>query len=219
MKKSTIAVLAIALIAASLAVAPAHAKKKAVPTTLYFHGTQYVGETEIPDGINGIYRTMDATEPADPAPKSVFLAAVGAAGNGTPNPQCAGNPLFPVWVGDVNGTIVGDLKVSLDSVSLPVTKVDVRVWGFGPGLAACDSGETEGYVEPFAEARVDVPPGPGTIEAVLENVKFKTSGKLLIQFTPVLEGPTATRMLYDSTSTVSQIEFTCIPAGGAACTP
>lgn len=219
MKKASIVVVLIGLIAAALVAAPAHAKKKAVPTTLYFHGTQYVGETEIPDGINGIYRTMDSTEPSDPAPKSVALAAVGAGGNGTPNPQCAGSPLFPVWVGDVNGTVVGDIKVSLDSVSIPATKVDVRVWGIAPSLAACDSGETEGYVDPMAETRVDIPAGAGTIEAVLENVKFKTAGKLTIQFTPILEGPTAARMLYDSTSTISQIEFTCIPASGATCTP
>ena len=219
MKRASLVVTLIALIATSLAIAPAHAKKKPAPVTLYFHGGQYVGEVEIPDVVNGFYRPMDTTEPSDPAPKSVSLAAAGVGGNGTPNPQCSGNPLFPVWVGDVNGTIVGDLKVSLDSISLPATKVDVRVWGVVPGLTACDSQGVEGYVDPFAETRVDVPPGAGTIEAVLKNVKTKTSGKLMIQFTPVLDGVTATRMLYDSTATISQIEFSCIPASGASCTP
>ena len=220
MKKSFVTgLILLGLLTASLIAAPVHAKKSASPTTLYFHGNEYVGEVEIPDGVNGLYRQMDAAEPTDPAPKSVALLAVGAAGNGTPNPQCSGNPLFPVWVGDVTGTIVGDLKVSLDSVSLPATKVDVRVWGFVPGLGACDSQGVEGYVEPFAETRVDVPPGPGTIEAVLENKKFKTEGRLMIQFTPVLDGATATRVLYDSTATLSQIDFNCIPTKGKSCTP
>lgn len=220
MKKAFVTALALGLIVAAFGGFSAHAKKaKPQAVTLYFHGTQYVGETEIPDGVSGIYRTMDATEPTDPAPKSVNLLAAGSGGAGTPNSQCAGNPLFPVWVGDVNGTVVGDLKVSLDSVSLPATKVDVRVWGFVPGIGACDSQGVEGYVEPFAETRVDVPPGPGTIEAVLKNKKFKTLGKLMVQITPVLDGATATRVLYDSTTTVSQIEFKCAPATGSSCSP
>jgi hypothetical protein len=219
MKKALVTAIVLGLIASAFGIS-AHAKKaKPAPVTLYFHGNEYVGEVEIPDGVNGIYRQMDATESTDPAPKSVFLLAGGAAGNGTPNPTCAGNPLFPVWVGDVNGTIVGDLKVSLDAVSLPATKVDVRVWGFVPGIGACDSQGTEGYVDPMSETRVDVPPGAGTIEAVLKNTKFKAEGRLMVQFTPVLEGPTATRMLYDSSTTVSQIEFKCVPAEGSSCTP
>ena len=218
--RKLVAALVLSAVALSTFSAPmAHAGKKAVPTTLYFHGTQYVGETEIPDGVSGLYRTMDGNEPTDPAPKSVSLLAVGAAGSGTPNTECAGNPLFPVWVGDVNGTIVGDLKLSLDSVSLPATKVDVRVWGFVPGVGACNSQGVEGYVKPFAETRVDVPPGPGTIEAVLKNKKFKTLGKLMVQITPVLDGATATRVLYDSSTTISQIEFTCAPASGPSCLP
>ena len=219
MKRALVLVTTIGLLAAAVVPGPAAAKKSATPTTLYFHGTSYVGETEIPDGINAIYRVMDATKPADPAPKSVELVAAGAEGNGTPNPTCAGNPLFPVWVGEVNGTIVGDIKVALDSVSLPVTKVDVRVWNIVPGLGACDSGQTEAYVDPNAEVRVDVPPGPGTIEAVLKNVKIKATGQLMIQFTPVLDGVTATRVLYDSPSVNAQIQFNCLPASGASCTP
>ena len=222
MKKLITVILTFGLVAGALAIAPAHAKKKKkapVATTLYFHGGQYVGETEIPDGVNGLYRTMNTEEPTDPAPKSVELVAAGAAGNGTPNPTCAGNPLFPVWVGEVDGQIVGDVKVSLDAVSLPATKVDVRVWGIVPGLGACDSGATMGYVDPGGEVRVDVPPGPGTIEALIKGVNFPAEGRLMVQFTPVLEGVTASRMLYDSTTTISQIEFSCVPSSGTSCTP
>ncbi len=217
--KKTIAVLALAaFVAGAFAVTPAEAGKKPVKMTMYFHGGTPLGEPEIVDGISGLYRPMDTTKPTDPAPKSVALVAAGAAGSGTPNPTCAGNPLFPVWVGDVTGKIVGDVKVALDAAaSLPLTKVDVRLWGIVPGIGACDSQGTEAYVDPAAEVRVDVPPGAGTIEAVFKKVNFPAEGKLMIQFTPILEGVTHTRVLYDSTTTLSQIQFTCVPARGTKC--
>lgn len=220
MRRSVGVVLMLCLAFGALIAAPAEAKKKkAAPVTLYFHGDNMFGEQDLEMGITGVYRNMDTTEPTEAAPKSHGLVAVGAGGVGTPNPQCAGNPFFPVWQGDVSGTVVGDIKVSLDAISLPATKIDVRVWGLVPPFGSCDSQGTEAYIEPAAEVRVDVPPGAGTIEAVLKGVKFKAEGKLMIQFTPVLEGPTMTRVLYDSTSTISQMEFTCIPASGSSCAP
>lgn len=222
MKKVLATALILGLVATALA-APAFAgkKKKAKPvaTTLYFHGTAPAGEVEIPDIVSGLYRTMDTTEPTDPAPKSVALVAAGAGGNGTPNTQCSGSPLFPVWVGHVDGKIVGDIKVSLSAVSAPAS-VDVRVWGSVPGPTACTSQGVEGYVPPDAEVRVDLPAGPGEIEAVLKGVNFPAASRLMIQITPVLDGPTAARVLYDSSSFVSQMEFSCIPIKGAkTCTP
>ncbi|MGH2807465.1 MAG: hypothetical protein ACRDKT_09325 [Actinomycetota bacterium] len=210
--------LVVGALGAPPAVAKRKKKKKPVPVTLYFHGTEPLGEMQLEAGLAGSYPEMNATEPADPAPKSMALVAAGAGGNGTPNPQCAGSPLFPLWQGDVSGTIVGDVKASLDVVSLPATKVDVRLWGIVPPFGACDSQGTEAYLDPAAEVRVDVPPGAGTIEAVFKNVRFVAEGKLLIQYTPILEGVTGARVLYDSTSTTSQIEFTCIPASGTSCT-
>ena len=221
MKRSFGVVLMLCLSLGALVAAPAEAKKKAKaqPVTFYFHGDNFFGEQDFENGVSGIYRSMDTTEPTEAAPKSHGLVTVGAGGTGTPNPQCAGSPFFPVWQGDVNGTVVGDIKVSLDSISLPVTKIDVRVWGMVPPFGSCDSVVGESYIEPAAELRVDVPPGAGTIEAVLKNVKFKAEGKVMIQFTPLLETPTMARVLYDSTSTISQMEFTCIPASGSSCTP
>jgi hypothetical protein len=226
MKKATTrrtigVVLLLGLFAGAFAAPSAAAKKRAKPvkTTLYFHGAEPLGEMELEAGIAGQYRVMDPTEPTEPAPKSMALLAAGAGGNGTPNPQCAGSPLFPLWQGDVNGTIVGDIKVALDVVSLPATKLDVRVWGMVPPFGSCDSQGTEAYIDPNAEVRVDVPPGAGTITAVLKGVRFKAAGKLMIQFTPILDGVTGGRVLYDSTATVSQMEFTCIPTSGASCTP
>jgi hypothetical protein len=221
MKRTIGLVLMLGLVMGALGAAPAVAKKKAKPvaTTLYFHGGEPVGEMEMEAGLAGQYRVMDATEPTDPLPKSFALAAVGAGGTGTPNPQCAGTPLFPVWQGDVNGTVVGDIKFSLDSVGGSATQLAVRVWGMVPPFGACDSTAGESYIEPEAEVLVDVPPGAGTIEGVLKGVNFKAAGKLMIQFTPILEGPTVGRVLYDSPSVTSQVEFTCIPASGKSCTP
>ena len=221
MKRSIGVILMLCLSLGALVAAPAEAKKKAKaqPVKLYFHGENFFGEQDLENGVSGIYREMDTSEPTEAAPKSHGLVAVGAGGNGTPNPQCAGNPLFPVWQGDVSGTVVGDIKVSLDAISLPATKIDVRVWGMVPPFGSCTSQGVEAYIEPAAEVRVDVPPGAGTIQAVLKGVKFQAEGKLMIQFTPVLEGATMTRVLYDSTSTISEMEFTCIPASGSSCTP
>lgn len=216
MKKLWASALIVALIATAGAAPASAGKKKSKPvaTTLYFHGSQPVGEVEIPDVLNGLYRTMDTSEPTDLVPKSVALVAAGVAGAGTPNPACAGSPLFPVWVGRVDGRVVGDIKITLSAVGAP-GPVDVRVWGVIPGPAACDSQGVEGYVDPAAEERVDLPAGAGEIEAVLEDVNFKAYQQLMVQFTPVLEGATAARVLYDSSSFVSQIEFTCIPKKGA----
>jgi hypothetical protein len=203
---------------AALLIAPlfgsAASAKKPVKTTLYFHGPNAVGEADFPDTVSGLWRTMDATKPTDGNPKSVALVAAGAAGTGTPNPQCAGSPFFPVWVGDVTGTIKGTVKASIDVVSSPAVKLDVRLWGFVPSLAC-----NESYADPAAEVRVDVPPGAGTLDVVFKNVNMKAIGNLMIQYTPILEGATAARFLYDSTASVSQIQFTCIPSSGSSCTP
>lgn len=211
MKRLIVLFLALGVLTSSMVTAQA-GKAKPIKTTFYFHGGTPVGELEIPDGVSGIWRKMDTTEPTDPAPKSFSFAAAGAAGSGTPNSQCAGSPFFPVWVGAVNGQIVGDLKLSLDVISSPAAKVDVRVWGHS-NMLACN----EAYVPPAAEVRVDMPAGSGTLEAVFKRVKFPAQGQLMVQVTPVLDGPTAARVLYDSTSFISQLEFSCIPTSGKSC--
>jgi hypothetical protein len=195
-------------------IATAEAKKKAKPvaTTLYFHGGTPLGELEIDQQVGGVWRKMDPIEPTDPAPKSFGLVAAGAAGTGTPNPQCAGSPFFPVWVGAVDGRIVGDLKLSLDMVSAPTGQVEVRAWGYSNSLAC-----NETYVEPDAKVLVDLPAGQGTLVAEMKGVDFIAHGALMVQVTPLLEGPTAARVLYDSTSAISQVEFSCIPASGTSC--
>src|SRR5687767_9858420 len=87
------------------------AKKKPVPVTFYFHGTETVGEIDLANNFGTAYLKMDPTEPAEPAPRSrPFTTWVG-------DPQmwndCAGHTLLPVWTGSLSGKVVGDIKVTL----------------------------------------------------------------------------------------------------------
>jgi hypothetical protein len=192
------------------AVASAEAKKKAkkpVSVTYYFHGTETVGEIDLVNNFAVSYLKMDSTEPTEPAPRSrPFTTWSG-------DPQmwndCAGSALLPVWTGPLSGKVVGDMKVTLHTLSAPKA-VTIQVW---PDLAsqACASnnlGEGD-YPEPAAETTVDLPAGPGESEIILKNVKFDASAMLMLQVLP--HGPAPGRVLYDSPDFASKIEFKCIP--------
>ena len=215
-KPLAIAILA-GLVAASLAAPAFAAKKKPVATTLYLHGTEVVGETESMAIVAPGYFSMDATEPSGSEPKSKQLTNYVAG----PNTQCAGNELFPVWVGDLSGTVKGDVTVTFHTISTPAAAVDVRIWpDVNSQLCTQETLGAFDYPEPAGEVRVNLPPGPGSVEAVIEGVNFKAGSVLMLQLTPVVEGPFFGRVLYDSTQFVSKIDFNCIPAGGAkSCTP
>jgi hypothetical protein len=227
-RKITTCVLAGALVAGALVV-PATAKKaKPVKTTLYMHGTSIVGEADSSPQVADAPLPMDPNAPEGAEPKSHGIA------NGvvTPNHRCAGNNLFPVFVGDVKGRIVGDMKVTLHALSTP-GKVDVRVWADKMGLlCTSDISGTSEYPEPAAEVTVDLPAGHGVIEAVFEDLNFPAAVNLMIQVSPQAT-PVATpagdrhyftpfvaRVLYDATDYASNVEFSCIPPKGAkSCTP
>lgn len=188
--------------------------KKAVPVTLYFHGTETVGEVDLVSNFALGYSKMDPTEPSEPAPRSrPFTTWTG-------DPQawndCAGSYLLPVWTGALSGKVVGDMKVTLHTASAP-KDIIVQVW---PDLASqtCasnDLGEGD-YPVPAAEATATLPAGPGETKVVLENVNFKASSMLMLQILPV--GPLPGRVLYDSPDFSSRIEFSCIPSSGKSCT-
>lgn len=223
--KNVLAPAAVAVLALAAVATPAVAKKaKPVKTTLYMHGSEVVGELESTPIVADGYLSMDPNEPEGAESKSHGIA------NGvvTPNHQCAGNNLYPVFIGEVSGRIVGDMKVTLHALSTP-GKVDVRVW---PDVASllCTSelAMTTDYPEPAAEATVDLPAGHGTIEAVFEDVNFVAGSTLMLQVSPETTpagpeevfAPFVARVLYDSTDFASSIEFACIPAGRAkSCTP
>jgi hypothetical protein len=219
MKKfvSILAILGLMLGAVTMAEAAKKRKKKAKPvkTTLYFHGTETVGEVDLAANFATAYNKMDTTKPAAGAPKSLQFTTW--SGDPAIWNDCAGSYLLPVWTGDVSGKVVGDMKVTLSTVSGPKA-VTVQVW---PDLMTqtCGSNDTSTgeYPEPAAEATVDLPPGTGETQVVLEDVKFKALGRVTLQILPA--GPAPGRVLYDSADYASRIEFSCIPAKGKKCTP
>lgn len=209
MKRFLTLLLVVGLVASALALPAAAKKAKPVKTTLYFHGHSPVGE---PDGLDGAlagavtgtgYATMDTTEPSGPAPKSMTVVSY----VGGPNTTCAGSFLSPVWIGKMSGTVVGNVKVTFDAISTPTGKVDVQLY---PDLGSfgCD-------LTAPAQVRVDLPSGPGQVEAVIKGVKLPVVGSLMVQITPVISSPFLSRVLYDSPEFPSKIEFSCIPAAAA----
>jgi hypothetical protein len=215
MKRTLILVLVFGLVFGAFASAEAAKKKKKKPkpveTVLFFHGTAQFGEQEMPDHVTGA-TYMEAT-PAEPSgsDKSMQILNYGRG----PNPNCAGNALFPVWVGKMAGTIVGDVKVKFTMASTPA-KLDVRLWP-DIGGQACN----EAYPEPVASKQVDVPPGQGELEVVLEDVNIPVATQLMIQINPYFDQadqaitPFIGRIFYDGATAMSGVTFQCLPPAGA----
>lgn len=217
MRKVVTVLVMLGLIAGSFVV-PAEAakkKKKAKPvqTKLFFHGTQTYGELEAPDhATGGPYKSMDAKAPEGSAKSMQVINYVRG-----PNPNCAGNSLFPVWVGNVAGTVTGDMKVTFRALSSP-TKLEVRVWS-DVASQMCN----EEFPEPTRMVVVDVPAGQSDVEAVLAGSPVAIQGALMVQIQPVWDvadngfTPRFTRVYYDGADAMSGIEFLCTPASGASC--
>lgn len=217
MKKIFATAVVLALVAGALS-APALAGKKKkkpvpqpVPVTLFFHGTETAGEADIANNFpTGGMLPMDTTEPAGTSSKSfpIIDAVV------TPNESCSGSPLFPSWTTSLSGRVTGDVKVVFNTVASAGT-VDVELF-VDAGPLSCN----ETYVEPVAETTVDLPPGAGTVEAVIEGVDVPVGGILTVMVNPKnLDAPAVGRVLYDSTTDPSRVELTCTPnAGATACT-
>lgn len=226
--KRIIVLLLLACLTAGLVAAPAAAKRKkkskaiSVETTLYLHGTQPAGEMEafIPL-VHENLLMMDAVVPTSQE-KSKQITNYGAG----PNTQCAGNNLFPAWIGEASGTVTGDMTFALTSIGTPGL-VDINVWADVPGGADfCN----EGYVEPEAQAlAVPLPAGEADIEAVLEGAEFAVEKTLLVQISPSTIDVAGTqrpgtnlfasRIEYDSEGHPSGLSFSCRPpAGRSDCT-
>jgi hypothetical protein len=219
MKKIITLALVTGLVVGSLAVSADAAKKKkkkkpkAVKTTMYMHGYSQVGEQDGAEwlanslqGAAAAVMQMDGTKPGDGTPKSMNV------NNPALNTQCAGLPAgFPTWQGNVAGKITGDIKLSGHFASAPGQKVTGRIWA-DTAIFSCN----DGYVEPAAEVTVDVPAGQGTAEIVFEDMKLKPKMQLMVE---IIGGSatTASRVLYDSTTAETKLEFSCVPAKGKTC--
>lgn len=216
MKRAVTLVLISGLLLGSVATAEAKKKKKKskkpVTETLYLHGAETVGEIDLINNFGASYNKMTTTEPSETAPRSLQFTTW----DGTPWNDCAGSYLLPVWTGNVSGKIVGDIKVTLHTVSGPKA-VTVQVW---PDLMTqtCASNDvSEGqYPEPAAEMTGNLALGTGVTEFVLEDVNFKAEAFLTMMILP--QGPAPGRVMYDATDFASSVEFSCISKSGKPCT-
>lgn len=211
MRKILAAAVVLSLIVGALG-APALAgkkKKKAapVPVTMYFHGNEPLGELDMANNAtSGALLPMDTTEPAGGQSKSTpILDAVA-----TPNPNCSGSPILPSWSGAMTGRVTGDVKVVFNTIA-SAGNVDIELF-VDAGPFSCN----DAYIDPVAETTIDLPPGAGTVEAVIEGVNFEVGGILIVMVNPkILDPPVVGRILYDSPADASHVEFICTPAAGA----
>lgn len=187
-------------------------KPKLIPTTLYMHGATPLGEIDN-NPATTTYLPMDSSEPAGGQPKSQQILNYGAG----PNTQCAGNNLFPVWVGDVSGQIAGDMKMTIHSLTNG-GQVEIRVWA-DVNEILCN----EAYPTPQASGIADLAAGQGEVEATLGILApFSVTNVLMVQVSPAgVPGSTLFgRMLYDSADAASSLTFGCAPPKGQkTCTP
>lgn len=192
-------------------VTTAEAAKKPQKVELFLHGTEMIGEIDLANNFAVGYNAMNTAKPTDAVPKSITGIFWKEQFN-----DCAGMFGLPVWVGPVAGHIKGDMTLTLHKISGP-RRLEVEIWP-DVGTQTCASNDlSEGtYPEPAAMTTVDLPPGQGAVEVVLENVNFKARGTVLLQLTSV-GGPASARILYDSPDFASSLAFSCIPSSGSKC--
>ena len=200
------------LLFGSVATADAAKKKKkkapvkTVATSLYLHSDYPVGEAEAPTNLaEGAVAVMDKNKPTNPAPRSRSVFGVG-------NDQCSGNgAVFPTWMGNLQGTIKGDAKLTLHFASAPAT-FTARIWTDTPEGSCNDA-----YIPPAKEVSVTVPAGQSKVVVVFPKLNLKAQANVMIELltaSPAAQG----RVLYDSPSAESVLQFQCAPASGKSCT-
>lgn len=216
MKRSVVLAVVISSLAVSAATATAapkvKAKPKPVPVTLFLHGTQSFGEADNTI-VTGEFPTMDLTAPTGTQARSRGVTNYGAG----PNTKCAGNSLFPVWVGALAGTPTGDVTVDLFLQSAGSGTFEVRLFADIAEQACNDA-----YVEPIGSATFAIANGAQTAKIVLKGVnkKAKPVTSLMLQVSPatVPAAPFITRIQYDSVAMNSRITMSCLPnIGKKAC--
>jgi hypothetical protein len=202
-----VAVATVAGGAVSASAAPAKPKAKPVAMTHYFHGTEQLGELQSPPVVGSGYAKMDATAPTGTSARSSGVTNY----VGGPNTECAGNSLFPVWVGAVDGTPTGDATVELFLQTAGSGSFEVRLFA-DVTEQACN----EAYPGAIASETVTFTNGQTTAKVLLKkiNPKGKPLGSLMVQVTPVLGPPYIARVQYDATSAASRISFSCLPKAG-----
>lgn len=200
MRKLALSVMALAVLVGAIAAPAGAAKKK--PTTLYLHGTEYVGEAGLPSTwLEDNWMRMDTSEPTDSAPKSMFVTNYVSG----PNTTCSGNGLLPTWRGDFKGKVKG-LTLNLHTIASPAATLKVDV--FPDGTGGCNSTATgaSDYVPPAATATVEVAPGHSETVVKFKNKPFKATSSLVLMLSMVGPSPAQVRVLYDSADMASNLQ-------------
>ena len=205
MKRAAVLALVLVSLTGGALNASAAPKPKPVKMTYFLHGTQDIGEV---DAQTGDYPVMDAKAPTGTSPRS--YGATNYVGG--PNTECAGNKLFPVWLGAVDGAPVGDAVVDLFLETHGAGSLDVRLYA-DVDAQACNAE----HPTPIGSQVVTLKDGQTKATVTLKNInrKAKTFGSLMLQVTPSLSAPPfIARVQYDATTTASKIAFTCLPKAG-----
>lgn len=217
MKRTIILAVSLSCLAASAVTATAAPKAKAskpVAMTWFFHGSEQFGELENANLLEAPeYATMDAKAPTGTSARSAGVTNYTAG----PNTNCAGNTLFPIWTGALDGAPTGDATVDLVLQVAGSGNIEVRLFAdvFGQ---ACN----EAYEQPLGSATVAVASGQTSAKVVLKgiNKKKRNITSLMVQVSPAssLTPPFITRIQYDAAAAMSKVSFTCLPkAGKKAC--
>jgi hypothetical protein len=208
LKRTVVLMLALGLVIGG--VTATEAAKKSGTVKLFFHGTEAVGEVDLVNNFAVGYNQMDTKKPDGSAPKSVngiFWVGDPALWN-----DCAGMFGLPVWIGQVSGKVVGDIKLTLHTLSLP-RELEIEFWPDVASMQCKTNDFSEGsYPKPAVSKRVDIPAGHTANKIVFKGVNFKAQSNILVQFTSV--GPGGPRILYDAADYASSIEFRCVPVKG-----
>jgi len=203
-KKITATLLALVVIAA-LTLSPAAAAKKS-NLTLFLHGREEVGEFELPQTwIDSDWMPMDAKKPEGPE-KSRFVTNYVRG----PNPECSGNGLYPVWKGELSGTVKGNVKITLFTAATPAAQLALEL--FPDATGGCNSATSDDYVPPAAATVVDVPPGMDKVTATIKNVNFKVAASLTLQVRIAEQdtSPAQVRLFYDSEDSPASVKLSLI---------
>ena len=165
--------------------------------TLYMDGGAPAGElNQAPRVIDGDYLQLSPAPGS--AEKSMMIP------NRVGNTNCAGNSLFPVFIGHVDGRVVGDMKISFPAIGTG-ENVEIRVWPDVRSLR-CNAD----YPQPAGKVVKALPSGEGTVEATIPDLDFVADSRMMIQITPVLApGPAHARAFYGTPA--SKVTFDLIP--------
>ncbi|HVE64195.1 MAG TPA: hypothetical protein VNB94_10375 [Mycobacteriales bacterium] len=174
---------------------------KPIPMTYFMHGTQAFGEVES-NIATGTFMTLDQQAPTGSSAKSKQVANY----VGGPNTNCAGNSLFPTFVGELAGDVTGDMTVTFTAWAGPATQLNLQVFQ-DVEAQSCNAD----FPKVAGALVVDVPAGQGKVTAVIKNVKLKSKRTFMLHFAPLPTSAGQARVFYDSTTDNSSVAFSCLP--------